>query len=123
ECFGLAMSTREQNIHHPRPSSARKEALHCRSRDLCLGLSGSIRANQRPKPVEDDVHRIAHFGEFFFALHCPRHVELRVEGNEFESSLWPRTAMTKFMPYTPSFFHWRSRATSPIHLPGTSGQT
>ena len=42
---------------------------------------------QRPEAFVDDVHRVADFGEFFFALDGARHVEVEVEGHEFEGAL------------------------------------
>ena len=50
-------------------------------------LPGLYAGNQRPEAIDDDVHGVANFDEFFFALHGARHVELLVEGDEFERTM------------------------------------
>ena len=49
-------------------------------------LPGSYAATMRPETIHDDVHGVANFGEFFFAFNGAGHIELHVEGNEFEGS-------------------------------------
>src|SRR6266852_6395879 len=84
---GLSMFPREQNVHHPRPGAAREETLDRGCHDFSFGLAGLVSRNQRPETIDDDVHGIAHFDEFFFALHGARHVEFLIKGHEFERTL------------------------------------
>ena len=47
-------------------------------------LPGLYAATSAQKPIDDDVHGIADFHQLFFAFHCTGHVELLIEGDEFE---------------------------------------
>ena len=82
--LGLAVRAGKQDVHHARSCAAREKTLHRRRHDLGFGLARLVGVDQRPEAVDDDVHGVAHFGEFFFALNRARHIELAIEGNEFE---------------------------------------
>src|SRR2546430_16979590 len=86
-CLCLPVLAGEQDIHHSRPSAARKKSFHRWRHDFCLGLTRLVSFHQRPKTIEDDVHSIADFGEFLSALHRARHVELKIKWHEFERGL------------------------------------
>src|SRR6202521_5032586 len=83
----LSMFSREQNVHHARPGAASEETLDCGRHDFGFGLARPVSGNQRPETIDDDVHGIADFDKFFFALHGARHVEFLVKGYKFERTL------------------------------------
>ena len=62
--FGLAVLSRQDDVHHARTGAAREENLDCRSHDFGLRLAGLEAIHQRPESLVDDVHRIADFGQF-----------------------------------------------------------
>ena len=83
-CLGFAVLTGEQDIHHSRPSAARKKSFHRGRHDFGLGLTRLVSFHQRPKTIEDDVHSIADFGQFLGALHRACHIELKIKRHKFE---------------------------------------
>src|ERR1700675_1356788 len=83
----LSMFSREQNVHHARPGAASEETLDCGRHDFGFGLARPVSGNQRPETIDDDVHGIADFDKFFFALHGARHVEFLIKGHKFERTL------------------------------------
>src|SRR5258708_210626 len=84
--FGFAVSAGEKDVHHARTCAASEETFHSRRHDFSLGLAWFIRRHQGPEAVQDDLHGVAHFDQFLFALYGAYHVECRVEGNQFEGS-------------------------------------
>ncbi len=66
------------------PAPRAKKSFDCGRHDFGFGLARLVAGDQRPETVDDDIHGIAHFDEFFFALHGARHVELAIEGHEFK---------------------------------------
>src|SRR5208282_405176 len=52
-----------------------------------FGLAGFVRGNQRPEAIDDDIHGVTHFDQFFFTFHGARHVEFMVKGHEIEYTL------------------------------------
>ncbi len=85
--LGLAVLAGEHDVHHARTGAAREENLDGRRHDLGFGLAGREALEQRPEAFVDDVHRVANLDQFFFALDRARHVEVEIEGNEFERAL------------------------------------
>ena len=83
--FGLAVGTREQDIHHARTSAAGKKSFHRGSHDFGFGFARLVSRDQRPETVHNDVHGVANFGQFFFALDRAGHVKLIVERHQFEA--------------------------------------
>src|SRR5271166_981028 len=83
----LSMFAGEKNVHHARAGAASKETLDRRRHDFSLGLARPVRGNQRPEAVDDDIHGIAHFDKFFFALNGAGHVEFLIKGHQFEWTL------------------------------------
>src|SRR5258708_6458394 len=84
---GLSVFTGEQNVHHARSSAAREETLDRGRHDFGFGLAGLVIGNQRPEAIDDDVHGVADFDKFFFALHSASHIEFLIKGYEFERTL------------------------------------
>src|SRR5579864_9507021 len=82
----LAIAAGKQNVHHARTGAAGKESLDSRRHDFCFGLARLVGRDQSPESVHDDIHRVTHFGEFFFALDRARHIELVIERHHFK---WP----------------------------------
>ena len=127
-CLRLAIRAGEHDVHHARTGAAREESLDGGRHDFGFGLARLVGRDQRPEAVDDDVHRVAHFDEFFFALDGARHVELEIEGNQFERTLCQFAIIAHGhdeihavdADALPSAFAARARE---IHWPGTSGQT
>src|SRR5205807_4850185 len=78
---------REYDVHHVRPGSAGKESFDRGRHDFCFRFAGLVRVHQSPKTFDDDVHCVADFDKFFFALNRSRHVELKVEWHKFHRRL------------------------------------
>ena len=86
-CFGFAVSTGEQNVHHARSGATSKESFYRGRHNLGFGLARLIRSDQSPKTVQNDVHGVTNFGKLFFALDRARHIELEIKGDEFERTI------------------------------------
>ena len=86
-CFGLALGAGEKNVHHAWTGATGKEALHGGRHDFGFGFARLVSGDQSPEAVENDVHCIAHFGEFFLAFYCARHIKLKIERDEFKLSV------------------------------------
>ncbi len=86
EGLRLTVLAGEQDIHHARPRASGEKAFHRRRHNLRLRLACLVGPDQRPEAVQNNVHRVAHFGQFFFALHGAGHVELLIEWHQLQSS-------------------------------------
>src|SRR5438309_1063592 len=86
-CLGFAVRAAKDNVHHPRACTPREKTLHGRSHDFSFGLSGTISAQKRIEAIEDDVHRVAHARQFFFAFHRARQVELKIKRHKIEGAM------------------------------------
>src|SRR3989441_4021314 len=86
-CFGLALGAGEKNVHHAWTGATGKEALYGGRHDFGFGFARLVSGDQSPEAVENDVHRVAHFSKFFFTFYSARHVELKIERDEFKLSV------------------------------------
>src|ERR1700730_12647795 len=82
------MRARKHDVHHARSCPAGEEPLHRGRHDLSFRLTGLVGCDQLPEAINDDVHRVAHFGKLFIAFDRSGNVKLSIERDEFEGTLY-----------------------------------